>query len=299
MPNAQQEWERELLGYAAQLDASHGAYLRQVLATGGPAAVMRELAGTGLSQGALEVAAATLDQRGFEGTVRHVQGRLHEAAQADQIAAVEAGITGMTPEQLAQAAQSPEMQNAAAAFLASRGEKLANGETAFDKVVSMYRPGEKPQPQPQKSPKPADDSARAHMEASWEKLVKDPRPRPPSDVEKHMRGQDLKPGTKAVVGDSWAHHLEQSARNLSGQSHDGIEAPPHLRAERMRTTAADLREKAHDGDSTRDHLSRSYERLEASQKGPDAVAQYDTTRSVTIEAARNLDSFAEREEADR
>ena len=122
---------------------------------------------------------------------------------------------------------------------------------------------------------------------------------PASDTEKYMRGQDLKPGTKAVVGDSWAHHLEQSARNLSGQSHDGVEAPPHLRAERMRTTAADLREKAHGGDSTRDHLARSYERLEASQKGPDAVAQYDTTRSVTLEAARNLDSFADREEADQ
>src|SRR5437870_6780884 len=111
VPNGQQlEWEREFLAWTAQLNDQHVAHLRQVLATGGPAAVKMELAGVGLSQGALQVAASTIDKFGFDGAAQLVQGRLQEVATTNQIEAL---------------AQSPEWQDRAAKFLNENGVKTA------------------------------------------------------------------------------------------------------------------------------------------------------------------------------
>jgi hypothetical protein len=79
--STQQQFELELLGWVSKLDEGHIATLRQ-LAAGPPQEFMRQLAATGLSRGALHIAAATIDQHGFEGAAGLVQGRLQEVCNA-------------------------------------------------------------------------------------------------------------------------------------------------------------------------------------------------------------------------
>ena len=142
-------------------------------------------------------------------------------------------------------------------------------------------------------PAKPDDSWRADIAASLERLTPTAPARPAGDLEKKWRGQDLKPGTKANVGDSWGYHLEMAHRKVAGESFQGIEAPPRLRAEVARSNAQDLREKASSGDSWRDHLGAAWDRSKVAEQGETALAQHDQARSNTIEAARNLDNYAD------
>jgi hypothetical protein len=71
--STQQQYELELLEWASRLDESHLATLRQ-LAAGSPEEFMRQLAATNLSRGALHIAAATIDQHGFDGAATLVGG---------------------------------------------------------------------------------------------------------------------------------------------------------------------------------------------------------------------------------
>src|SRR5438045_3552739 len=98
--SSQAQDEQELLVYAASLQPHHVQYLAQVHAEHGPAGVVRALATTGLSRGAVEVAAHTIHERGFDGAVGTVQGRLQEVAQVNQLAVIEQTIGRMTPEQI-------------------------------------------------------------------------------------------------------------------------------------------------------------------------------------------------------
>jgi hypothetical protein len=103
--STQQQFELELLGWVSKLDEGHIATLRQ-LAAGPPQEFMRQLAATGLSRGALHIAAATIDQHGFEGAAGLVQGRLQEVA---------------THNQIEHAAQDPAWQDYAAKWLSANG----------------------------------------------------------------------------------------------------------------------------------------------------------------------------------
>jgi hypothetical protein len=111
--STQQQFELELLGWVSKLDEGHIATLRQ-LAAGPPQEFMRQLAATGLSRGALHIAAATIDQHGFEGAATLVGGRLQEIS---------------TTNQIEHAAQDPAWQDYAAKWLTANGIAPVAGQS--------------------------------------------------------------------------------------------------------------------------------------------------------------------------
>lgn len=91
----------------------------------------------------------------------------------------------------------------------------------------------------------------------------------------------------------WRYDLDAAWRKVHGESLEGLDAAPKVKAEVFRRPAENIREAVHAGDSWRDHLSTEWDRQESGN--PEA---YDSLRDSALAEADELEEDARKAETE-